>query len=93
MVCQRCVESIQATVFCSVTVSCPLASTMRQRHQMVSPGGREPDWRMSHVHETETFAAGWKTGKALATTVPQVNWSAPYSSVTEATVALLAMSA
>ena len=50
---------------------------------MVVPGGSEPDCFISQVHSALTVLPGVNCGKALATTVPQVNSSVPYSSTTD----------
>src|SRR5512135_2253746 len=86
--CQGLTLSSQITVFLSVTVSWPVASVMRQRHQICAPGGSEPDWRMSQVHFGLTLVPGVIGGKAWATTSPQVCSTSPYSSTTEVMLAV-----
>ena len=58
---------------------------------MDAPGGNEPDCFISQVHSASTVVAGVNWGKALATTVPQVNSLVPYSSTTEVMGTLLSI--
>src|SRR5450759_2976062 len=81
--CQLWVSSSQMIVCVGLVNWALLASSTSQCHQSVAPGGPDPDWRISHVHSTCTSPAAVNCGKALATTVPQVNSSIPYSSTPE----------
>src|SRR5512136_3184346 len=83
MTCQGWVSSNHRMVLVGVVNCTPLASFTCQRHQTVVPGASEPDWTISQVHSTFTSDEGVTSGKALASTVPQVSWLTPYSSTTE----------
>src|SRR3990170_2575940 len=87
--CQRCASSSQVTRCSSDTLSLPAVSVTRQRYQIVAPGGSDPDFSISHVHDTSSDFPGSKSGKALAVTWPQVSFSTPYSSTTWSIVLLL----
>src|SRR5512135_2679498 len=67
-----CWSSSQVTVWRGRRVS-PLPSFTTHCHHTVAPGGSAPDWRISHVHSTDTSLPGVKSGCALAITDPQVN--------------------
>ena len=83
MVCQLWTSSSQRTVWVELVNVAPLESLTCQRHHTDAPGGSEPDWRISQVHSTFSLEAGVTSGNALASSVPQVSLSTPYSSTTE----------